>query len=148
MTSERKHAANRANAGRSTGPRSTAGKRRSGQNAREHGLNIPVRFDAAWAPRVQELVRALAGGDEARLAGAHAAAEAQAHLERISAMKQLALRLAIAQLREQRSEPPESIEARAHIAAVPQLLKLDNYERKARSRLKRALRGLREGGRD
>ncbi|TCP41261.1 hypothetical protein [Rhodovulum marinum] len=38
MTSARKLAANRANASRSTGPRSAAGKARSAGNARRHGV--------------------------------------------------------------------------------------------------------------
>ena len=38
MTSERKAAANRANAGRSTGPRTATGKRASSRNATRHGL--------------------------------------------------------------------------------------------------------------
>lgn len=39
MTSERATHANRRNARASTGPRTLAGKARSGQNARKHGLS-------------------------------------------------------------------------------------------------------------
>lgn len=41
MKSERQIAANRANARRSSGPRAGAGKQRSSQNARTHGLTTP-----------------------------------------------------------------------------------------------------------
>ncbi|MCA1414691.1 hypothetical protein I6F30_26690 [Bradyrhizobium sp. NBAIM20] len=39
MASERKIAANRSNAKRSTGPKTEAGKTRSSRNARQHGLS-------------------------------------------------------------------------------------------------------------
>lgn len=42
MATERQIAANRANARKSTGPRSSAGKRRSGKNAIRHGLSVPL----------------------------------------------------------------------------------------------------------
>jgi hypothetical protein len=42
MTSEKQIAANRRNAKRSTGPKTTAGKLRSSQNAYRHGLSLPL----------------------------------------------------------------------------------------------------------
>jgi hypothetical protein len=53
MTSKKQKAANRANAQKSTGPRSSNGKSRSAQNALQHGLTattlvLPDEDEAAW----------------------------------------------------------------------------------------------------
>ena len=47
MTTEAKRAANRANAQKSTGPRSSEGKARASQNATRHGLATSVADDPA-----------------------------------------------------------------------------------------------------
>jgi hypothetical protein len=60
-TSEKKRAANRANARASTGPRTPAGKRTVARNARRHGLNLPVMDDPALAPQVEALARDICG---------------------------------------------------------------------------------------
>ena len=59
--SEKKRAANRANARASTGPRTPAGKARVARNARRHGLNLPVMADPALAPQVEALARDICG---------------------------------------------------------------------------------------
>jgi hypothetical protein len=59
--SEKKRAANRANARASTGPRTPAGKRTVARNARRHGLNLPVMDDPALAPQVEALARDICG---------------------------------------------------------------------------------------
>ncbi|MGE4609830.1 MAG: hypothetical protein AAED33_00225 [Paracoccaceae bacterium] len=41
MTTERQKATNTANAKKSTGPKSSAGRKRSANNARRHGLTAP-----------------------------------------------------------------------------------------------------------
>jgi hypothetical protein len=53
MTTASKRASNRINARASTGPRTHAGKVRSAQNARKHGLNVPVVFDPLWSDRAE-----------------------------------------------------------------------------------------------
>jgi hypothetical protein len=53
--------ANRANARRSTGPRSRAGKSRSAHNARRHGLSIAVWADPALSAEAEALALELAG---------------------------------------------------------------------------------------
>ena len=50
--------ANQCNALKSTGPRSTAGKRASSQNSRKHGLNSPPDFESS--PKYQGLVELIA----------------------------------------------------------------------------------------
>jgi len=69
MASARKRAANRANAGKSTGPRTAAGKARVARNARRHGLNRPVAGVAALAGDVEAIARAICGLGAAPAAG-------------------------------------------------------------------------------
>jgi hypothetical protein len=62
MTSDKKIASNQANAGKSTGPKSSAGKATSAQNAKTHGLTTPPdRTD------VLRWVRILSGNPEQTL---------------------------------------------------------------------------------
>ncbi len=61
MTSEAKRAANRANAKKSTGPRSPAGKARASQNARRHGLSRPTAADPASRNAIDARASSLAG---------------------------------------------------------------------------------------
>ena len=72
MTSEARRAANRANAQKSTGPRSLAGKARASQNARRHGLGSQVTADPLAREWIASLATALAGE------GASPAVQAQA----------------------------------------------------------------------
>ena len=60
MASERQRAANRANARKSTGPKSAAGKYRASRNAFRHGLSVPLVADGAWATRVDGLALKIA----------------------------------------------------------------------------------------
>jgi len=84
MASNRQIAANRRNARGSTGPRSTAGKKRSGQNAFRHGLTTPL-ASAEFARAVETLARHIAGdrADNIALELAHDVAEAELELARV-----------------------------------------------------------------
>ena len=84
MASERQRAANRANARKSTGPRSTSGKKRASRNALTHGLNTPM-SGAAVTREIEALARQIAGDpkDRRRMAVARDAAEAQLDLARV-----------------------------------------------------------------
>jgi hypothetical protein len=62
MISPAKLAANRANAMKSTGPRTLAGKARAAQNARRHGLRATVLIDAGFAQEVKDLARLIVRG--------------------------------------------------------------------------------------
>ncbi len=77
--------ANRRNALKSTGPKSSSGKQTAARNARKHGLTVPVWTDPGLFARIEALSHRIAGeGAEAhRLALARHVAEAQIGLERV-----------------------------------------------------------------
>jgi hypothetical protein len=61
LTSERKIAANRANARASTGPQTTRGRARAARNALRHALSLPVGSIPALSEEVEALAREIAG---------------------------------------------------------------------------------------
>ena len=77
MATERQIAANRRNAGKSTGPRSGAAKKRASRNAYRHGLSLSLTSSAAIAKRLDALARKIAGNrkNEIILERARAAAQ-------------------------------------------------------------------------
>jgi hypothetical protein len=85
VATERQRSANRANAGRSAGPRTRAGKAVASGNARKHGLAAAVRGEPGVEAEIEQLARAIA--DEAGrpdLVGlARRIAEAEMDLRRI-----------------------------------------------------------------
>ena len=96
MTSGRQLAANRANARRSTGPKTAAGKARSAGNARRHGLTAPPEMGAlrAW----YRLILADPGASpdplerDPRRRAARNLAEAEAQLQRVRLAEEQYLR--------------------------------------------------------
>jgi hypothetical protein len=88
MASERQIAANRRNARKSTGPRSSAAKKRTSKNAYRHGLTLSLPT-AAFAKCVDGLARKIAGGSKSEiiLEPARAAAQAQLDLARVRRAK-------------------------------------------------------------
>jgi hypothetical protein len=89
MASERQIAANRRNARRSTGPRSSVGKKRASRNAYRHGLNLSITSTAAYAKLLDKLVRKIAGNtnDAIVLERARSVAEAELDLARVRRAK-------------------------------------------------------------
>lgn len=121
----------RANAHRSTGPKTVLGKMRSAKNSRRHGLSVPVSFDPELEPGVSELVVAIVGKteDEKRLLLARRVAEAQIDLFRIQ--------------RARRAPGLQTGTAADALAqAVARDVALDRYERRARSRRTAAIRAF------
>ena len=89
MATERQIAANRRNARKSTGPRSSAGKRRARANAYRHGLSATRAQNAKRIKFVKKLVRRIVGksSDRVLLEHARTLAEAEYDLTRIRALK-------------------------------------------------------------
>lgn len=132
MISNRKIAANRRNAARSTGPRTAGGKVRSSRNALRHGLAAAMGHEPGRSTEVEQLACAIAGErlHPALLYYARAAAEAELDIVRVRAARASAI--------EPETEPGAN--AFEHAAVV--IAKLDRYERRALSRRTRALRAL------
>jgi hypothetical protein len=170
MATERQIAANRRNAVKSTGPRSSAGKRRARRNSYRHGLSVAA---AGRPEQVERLARKIAGADGDAMILEQARSVAQAQLEliqirrmRASLIQRMAefgvldtpdllgtsgnmkriLKSIVSGLPCNLSVPPEpsmpSSEpdrtAEAIRRALPELLKLDRYERSAAARRDKA----------
>jgi len=89
VASERQIAANRANARKSSGPRSSAGKSRASRNAYRHGLSLSVGTNAPLAPQLETLARKIAGNavDAITLERAREIAQAEFDLARVRRAK-------------------------------------------------------------
>lgn len=136
--SERRTTANRKNAAKSTGPRTTKGKARSAANATRHGLNTALALTPGYRATLDALAQQFESAGHSPTA-AKAAAEARLHLTRVQAVKRQLLEIAASKL----NSDPEAVgdlAAHALLSALPDLRRLEEYERKARSRLKRAIR--------
>ena len=131
MTSERKIAANRKNAKKSTGPRSAAGRAASRHNARRHGLATGIGSDPAFRDDIEILAKLLAGGRENIGEFAREAAEAHLNLTRIRRIRAELY----ARMRFFDAASTEDL-----MALAEQFARLERYERRAFSRRKRALR--------
>ena len=81
MTSERKIAANRNNAKKSTGPRSSAGRAVSRLNALRHGLAATIGNDSAFGGEVEDLAKVLSSASGSQSVSGVAREAAEAHLD-------------------------------------------------------------------
>jgi hypothetical protein len=128
MASEKQILANRANALKSTGPRSAAGRMRSSLNAYRHGLSLPMTSDPQAQAEIEAVAQAIAGAtaSEDKLRAAKAFAEAQFDLKRIRDTRLAAAPVALEGMRDPR--------------VMSGLAALDRYERLALSRRKLAVR--------
>lgn len=150
MTTEPRISANRQNAAKSTGAKTASGKRRASGNALRHGLTSQA---AANADLIQSIAKALAG-DPTLAAPAQAVPAQAAPALEVAQLEDLILRIrrakaqahtdALTRITSQASAltPREETDALALIAVAPDLLKFDEYERKAMSRRRKALRAL------
>jgi len=144
MTSQKKIEANRGNSLRSTGPRSAAGKERSRRNAFKHGLAVSLNRDASFAGRVETFMTDLAQLFAEPSDTLRQVAERQTEVERI---QQTRLAMINRRLGQQvgAADDAASAEARSAAgvaAALPELARLDRYERRALSRLRKVLRSF------
>jgi hypothetical protein len=121
MATERQIAANRANSKKSTGPKTTAGKRRSSRNAFRHGLSGPLPEDPTTSAMIDAIVRAVSqeiDGESQQTAFARS----QLELRRIHEVRNSLMPIS------------ESLDLRA----LRRLAALDRYERLARTKSRRA----------
>lgn len=141
MTSERARLANRLNAKKSTGPRTSVGKAQSKQNARKHGLSIEG-LDPQMEADIEILAGLIAEKYECDVAldeAARIAAEAQVHLQRVQAFRTALLRSGV-------EDGTSGVEVGQRLASEivletsVQLERLDRYEARALSRRKFAFR--------
>jgi len=138
MATDRQIAANRRNGALSGGPKTRAGKARSSRNAVKHGLSIPIARDLASAREIEMLARRLAQSGRGSFWQTRVAAEAELELARARSVFETVLtRAGISGTWDDGAE-----QAPALIRALPELQKLDRYERRAFSKRKRALRDL------
>lgn len=159
MASERKILANRRNAQKSTGPKTALGKKRSSKNAFKHGLSLPM-CNVGSQKQLEELSQLFAGdaSDATILGLVERAADAQADLARVRKIKTAMLERALMQTQGEnaaQTELPDSSrplltgerdEEQVIVSAVcrilPELTKIDRYEKRAASRRDRAIHEL------
>jgi hypothetical protein len=133
MATEKQIAANRRNAQRSTGPRTAAGKSISSRNALRHGLSLPQEMDAATLTALDELTREVVRvyNFNHRLDFGGEAAAAVLDLIRIRH-----IRTTMLATMDLGTTNPEQLQ---------RLIALDRYERRARTKRRRASAKLRNG---
>jgi hypothetical protein len=131
MASEKQIAANRANARKSTGPKTATGKLKSSRNAFRHGLSGPVPLDPATYAKVDSLAREVAGdqASDDQQTAAQDFARAQIELLRIGLVRA-----------EQLGNTDISS---CNVAELKRLAALDRYERYSRTKRRRAAQRLR-----
>jgi hypothetical protein len=130
MASEKQIAANRANAMRSTGPKTAVGKLKASRNAFQHGLSAAVSWDSATSAKIDAISRVLAGeqATEFRLTSAADFTRAQLELLRIRSI---------------RTERLGKIDLNDNnLQELRRLAALDRYERYAFTKRRRASQNL------
>jgi hypothetical protein len=134
VTSAARIAANRANARKSTGPKTVAGKAMVSRNARRHGLSRPLFCEGAFTPHVEALAREIAGQDASGecLALACDIAAAQLDLARI--------RIAKRDLQDAANFGSTDAQYPCDWSALSRLERLDHYEQRVFTRRRRAIR--------
>ena len=154
MRSQARREANKHNAARSTGPLTAVGKKRASRNASKHGLTIGIRHDPGTSNKIETLAVAIAGKNATPrlLQAARDVAEAQLEARRLQDFKLALIELEATRIhvamkaRGSRDQQYEGTNrsmqhnAEAYVRALPVLAKLERYERRAQSRMRRAFR--------
>jgi hypothetical protein len=153
VASQRQISANRRNAQKSTGPKTALGKKRSSKNAYIHGLSLPA--CTVGSQQLEELVRLFAAdaSDGTILGLAESAADALADLERVRNVKTAMIQRALMKTQERNRAQPDLLvstrpllegeEEQTFVNAVqhilPELVKINRYEKRATSRRDRTI---------
>lgn len=152
MSNKIRRASNVRNAARSTGPRTAAGKFQSRMNARKHGMSVSSARRPGASAMVEQLACAIAGpgASPKKLQAARDLAAAEMEIRR---MQQYKIALVNAELTNiatvalaepaiaSASEPDRNLleVGLATMRVLPQLAKLERYERRNWAWLRRAL---------
>jgi hypothetical protein len=128
VATERQIAANRGNAKRSTGPKTTAGKRRSSGNAYRHGLSGPLPEDSLTTAAIEAIARAVGRDTASEQEATTLFARAQLELRGIRKVRHELF----ADLESGKLKPQE----------LRRLAALDRYERLAQTKSRRAKRSI------
>jgi hypothetical protein len=123
MATEKQIAANRANAKRSSGPKTAAGKQRSSRNAFRHGLSGPLPDDALTMAATGAIVSVLSNSFGEQDENTMAFAQAQVQLSRIRKVRNGMFDALMS----------GTVESRK----LRRLMALDRYERVARTESRR-----------
>ena len=160
MATDAQIGANRINACKSTGPRSAAGKIRSSRNSYRHGLSAALQSNAEREKHVEELARKIADNvsDEVTLELARTAAVCEIDLRRIRAAKVAAIERMLkfglddalnvntnTRGGEDAASLPATDQRRTAEAvrrALPDLIRIERYERQAATLRERSLRAI------
>jgi hypothetical protein len=175
MASEKQIAANRHNASKSTGPRSSAGKKRASRNAYRHGLSLSITASATLGQELENRARQIAAESDGAITLGRARAIVEPELD-LARMRRLKVALieqmwalegvdAVPAFSNSDAEVvrvlrcggrailtvsgpgPMTVEeteqfAKAMRRALPVLVKIQRYERRAAARQDRAIRAL------
>jgi hypothetical protein len=144
MTSAAKIRANRRNALRSTGPKTAAGKVQSQRNAFKHGLALDLDHDESRRQEVDLLALELARLSAEPREQLRLIAKLQIALERIQQTQAKIIERHMTSVFEEIDDSltDEARIARARIRALPELMRLERYQRRGLSALRRMLRHL------
>jgi len=148
MTTELQRAANRRNARKSTGPRSSGGKRRASQNSRRHGFTA-VSFRAGNPKQIELLARQIAGKTTNPVVLEKARSIAQATFD-LAQIRRAKLELIASRIAESKDAPSHGIGQPSDTdalnlaiqEAVRDLRKLDRYEKRAIARRSQGMRAM------
>jgi hypothetical protein len=138
MATNRQIAANRRNGLLGRGPKTSAGKARSSRNALKHGLSIPVNRDKTLRRQIEVLARILVQSQAGNVFW-QARAAAEAELELVRARVELEAVLTRAGITAEWNGGPEQSTALIHV--LPELQRLERYERRAFSKRRRSATG-------
>jgi hypothetical protein len=148
MVNEARAEANRANARRSTGPKSAPGKARAAQNARRHGLSQDILADPVLAQEVEDLAHRIAreAGRPDLIDLSRRLAIAHMDVQRIRSFRHQRMQAAVAGLADGQGgasarRVPGADELAVALASLSKELKaIERYMRRALSRRKFAVR--------